>query len=196
MNGYLPFSEAEVDILCRPTVERQIWHYGVEIDGLRYNSPGLQLLRQRIGVKKNGCSSHMVSLYRNHDDLGEILAYDNFSKEFIVADATNAAYARGLSFHAHNIIRKQQKRRGRGSESDDKLARAKQRIRQEVESLTISTSLRKRKKAAKIKRARINVAKPSDKPTSLASHQPLPSHPTQAFEIYETVTIRRMPNGE
>ena len=46
----LPPSAVELDVVLGMIVHRVVFHYGVELEGLKYNSPELGELRRRMGV--------------------------------------------------------------------------------------------------------------------------------------------------
>ena len=50
----LPPSAAALDIVLGMTVQRVVFHYGIELEGLKYNGPELGELRRRIGPGRKG----------------------------------------------------------------------------------------------------------------------------------------------
>lgn len=171
MIGLLPCSAEEIDILCRPTALRPIWHYGIDINSLRYNSPELQHLRQRIGISERDRTIRDVVVYLNYDDVGEILIYDEYIKVFIHATVTDQRYDCGLTLHMHKLVRKNLSIQNKNPEHSDIIARAKRKIRKDIEEQKKSALSRLRRKAAKVERRRLDTSTQSPLPEQNFSSQ-------------------------
>ena len=52
----LPMSAGELDIVLGMTAQRVVFHYGIELEGLKYNGPELGELRRRMGPGRKGRS--------------------------------------------------------------------------------------------------------------------------------------------
>src|SRR6516165_12695848 len=81
-------------------VQRVIFHYGIELEGLKYNSPELGELRRRMGVGAK------VELTFDPGDLGHVNVLDPQNGTYIVVPAVNQAYAKGLSSWQSKVIRR------------------------------------------------------------------------------------------
>ena len=95
----LPASAADVDILLGRVLTRSLFHYGVEIDGLRYNHQALAPLRDRL---KRG---EKVKVKYHPADISYVYIYNPLDRDYIRAPAVNQTYAQGLSRWKHNLIR-------------------------------------------------------------------------------------------
>jgi putative transposase len=95
----LPANVADVDILLGRVLHRSLFHYGVEIDGLRYNHSDLSPLRDQL---KRG---EKVKIKYQPGDISQVYIYNPFNQTYICAPAVNQAYAQGLSRWKHQLIR-------------------------------------------------------------------------------------------
>ena len=66
----LPMSAGELDVVLGMTVQRAVFHYGIELEGLKYNSPDLGELRRRTGFGVR------VELTFDPGDLGHVNVFD------------------------------------------------------------------------------------------------------------------------
>jgi len=101
-NGFqprLPANVADVDILLGRVLHRSLFHYGVEIDGLRYNHSDLSPLRDQLK------RSEKVKIKYQPGDISQVYIYNPFNQTYICAPALNQAYAQGLSRWKHQLIR-------------------------------------------------------------------------------------------
>ncbi len=96
----LPPSADELDVVLGMTVQRVVFHYGVELEGLKYNGPELGELRRRMGAGAK------VELTFDPGDLGHINVLDPQKGTYIRVCAMDQVYAKGLSFWQNNIIRR------------------------------------------------------------------------------------------
>jgi putative transposase len=125
------------------TVQRVVFHYGVELEGLKYNSPELGELRRRIGTAAK------VELTLDPGDLGHIHVLDPQKGTYIGVSAVDQAYAKGLSRWQNKVIRRYARR-----QLDDRtdlvaLAQAKAEIRALVDRDFNLKSTRSRKRHAR-----------------------------------------------
>ena len=96
----LPPNAAALDIVLGMTVQRVVFHYGIELGGLKYNSSELGELRRRIGPTAK------VDLTFDPGDLGHINVFDRLKATYIYVPAADQAYARRLSLWQHKVIRR------------------------------------------------------------------------------------------
>ncbi len=96
----LPPSAAALDIVLGMTVHRVAFHYGIELEGLKYNDPELGELRRRVGAAAK------VELTFDPGDLSHIHVFDPQKATYVRVPAVDGAYARGLSLWQHRVIRR------------------------------------------------------------------------------------------
>jgi putative transposase len=124
-NGFqprLPASVADVDILLGRVLTRSLFHYGVEIDGLRYNQRELAYLRDQLRPGEK------VKVKYHPADISCIHIYNPFDRSYIRAPAVSENYAQGLSRWKHQLIRAFL-RQERGRVDQEGLAWAKRKMR-------------------------------------------------------------------
>jgi putative transposase len=123
----LPPSATTLDIVLGMTVQRSVFHYGIELEGLKYNSGELGELRR---VRGTGIR---VDLTFDPGDLGYINVLDPFKGNYIRVPALDQAYASRLSLWQHKVIRHYTTRRLDGRTDMLALAQAKSEIRSLVD---------------------------------------------------------------
>jgi putative transposase len=96
----LPPSAGELDVVLGMTAQRVVFHYGVELEGLKYNGPELGELRRRMGTGAK------VELTFDPGDLGHVNVLDSQKEVYIRVPAVNEAYAKGLSLWQNRVIRR------------------------------------------------------------------------------------------
>jgi len=96
----LPTSANELDIVLGMTAQRVVFHYGIELEGLKYNGPELGDLRRRIGTGVK------VEITFDPGDLGCINVFDPISAAYIGVPCVDLAYAKALSLWQHRVIRR------------------------------------------------------------------------------------------
>jgi len=139
----LPPSASELEVVLGMTVQRVVFHYGVELEGLRYNGPELGELRRRMGVGAK------VELTFDPGDLGHVNVLDPQEGTYICVPAGNQAYAKGLSFWQNKVIRRYAHRQLDARTDIVALAQAKAEIRALVERDFNRKSTRGRKRHAR-----------------------------------------------
>jgi putative transposase len=132
-----------LDVVLGMTAQRVVFHYGIELEGLKYNGPELGELRQRMGVGVK------VELTFDPGDLGQINAFDPLKKTYIRVSAVNQVYASGLSLWQHRVIRRYAQRQLNARTDIVALAQAKAEIRALVERDFNRKSTRGRKRYAR-----------------------------------------------
>jgi putative transposase len=95
----LPANVADIDILLGAVLHRTLFHYGIEIDKLRYNHSDLSPLRDQL---KRG---EKVKVKYHPGDISRVYVYNPFDQSYICAPAVNQEYAQGLSRWKHQLIR-------------------------------------------------------------------------------------------
>src|SRR2546421_3249027 len=79
----LPPSAGELDVVLGMTVQRVVFHYGIELEGLKYNGPELGELRRRMGVGAK------VELTFDPGDLGHVNVLDHQKEAYIRVPAVD-----------------------------------------------------------------------------------------------------------
>ncbi len=123
----LPPSAAALDIVLGMTVHRVVFHYGIELEGLKYNGPELGELRRRTGPTVK------VELTFDPGDLGQIHVLDPVKRVYIRVPALDQTYANGLSFWQNRVIRRYAQHELGGRADIVALAQAKAEIRALIE---------------------------------------------------------------
>jgi putative transposase len=119
----LPPTAAELDIVLGMTAQRVVFHYGIELEGLKYNSVELGELRRKKGATLK------VEVTFNPGDLGHINVLDPLKETYISVPALDQTYARGLSLWQNKVIRRYAQRQLDGRTDIVALAQAKAEIR-------------------------------------------------------------------
>ena len=96
----LPMSAGELDIALGMTAQRVAFHYGIELEGLKYNGPELGELRRQMGPRAK------VELTFDPGDLGHINVFNPAKGNYVWVPAVDQAYATGLSLWQHRVIRR------------------------------------------------------------------------------------------
>jgi len=96
----LPMSASELDVVLGMTAQRMVFHYGVELEGIKYNGPELGELRRRMGPAVK------VEFTFDPGDLGHINLFDPLKETYIRVPAVDQAYATGVSLWQHRVIRR------------------------------------------------------------------------------------------
>jgi len=139
----LPPSAAALDILLGMTVQRVAFHYGIELEGLKYNGPELGELRLRMGPTVK------VELTFDPGDLGQIHVLDPVKGVYICVPALDQAYAKGLSLWQNRVIRRYAQHELDGRTDIVALAQAKAEIRALIDRDFNRKSTRGRKRHAR-----------------------------------------------
>jgi putative transposase len=130
MNGLPPpltMSASELNVALGMTAQRVVFHYGIELEGLKYNGPELGELRRRTGT------GIKVELMFDPGDMGQINVFDPQKEIYFSVPAVDQAYARGLSLWEHKVICRYAQRQLETRTDMVALAQAKAEIRALVE---------------------------------------------------------------
>jgi Mu transposase, C-terminal len=109
------------------TVQRVVFHYGIELAGLKYNGDELGALRRRLGTGAK------VELTFDPGDLGHINVLDPKDGTYVRVSALDHDYAKGLSLWQHRVIRRYAQRQLNARTNIVALAQAKAEIHALVE---------------------------------------------------------------
>lgn len=94
----LPADPQQLSIIMGIPAERTLFHYGLEVNGLYYNSLSLQSIRRQQG------QSVRVKIKYYEDDLGYIHVFYPIHKESFPVLAIKQDYASGLTLEQHEAI--------------------------------------------------------------------------------------------
>jgi putative transposase len=94
----LPPSADELDAALGMTVQRVVFHYGIELEGLKYNSVELGELRRRLRPLAK------VELTFDPGDLGHVNVMDPQNGTYVRIPAVDQAYAKGISLWQHKVV--------------------------------------------------------------------------------------------
>jgi putative transposase len=138
----LPAYPRQLDIIVGHVANRRIFHYGVDYDNLRYNSPLLQSIRHRGGTAVN------VDIRAFEDSVARIAVLDPDLGEYIDIPAVDLEYATGLNRHVHRLVCAEVRRRLGDAWTSDALREAKAEIQAVVDAAIKSKKTANRKAAA------------------------------------------------
>ncbi|MCS3805041.1 putative transposase [Chromobacterium alkanivorans] len=124
--------------------ERVLWHYGIELFNLRYNSREIYPIRHQFGEKVT------VRVRYHRADLGHVYVIHPGTGEAIKVPAVEFDYASGLRLEVHQLICQELREAGLSETNPLNRARAKERIRQVIGEQLASKKLSKRKRAARL----------------------------------------------
>lgn len=123
---------------------RTLFHYGIELDGLHYNSAELQMFRKRSG------GNHKVALKYYEDDVGFIHVQDPEDKHYLRVPCTMPEYANELPRPVHRLVVEQIYKKHGKTKLLKHLLEAKQEIENIVADALRSKKLGLRKAGAKV----------------------------------------------
>jgi putative transposase len=158
----LPMSARELDIVLGMTAQRVVFHYGIELEGLKYNGPELGELRRQMGPGAK------VELTFDPGDLGHINVFNPAKEIYVWVPAVDQAYATGLSLWQHRVIRRYAQCQLNERTDVVALGQAKAEIRALVERDFNRKSTRGRKRHARFMEDHARTH-PSDRSTTQAA---------------------------
>lgn len=141
-NLHLPADLDDLEAVLSIRAEREVFHYGVEISGIKYNCEELQRI-----YKKSVKACRIEVRYR--DDLGHIWVKDQEDEVFIKVPAVDGRYV-GMSRDLYQEARKQVKKNGSRTVSFEKMNAAYHSIRESAKEAKKSQKMRLRRNAAAI----------------------------------------------
>jgi len=121
---------------------RTLFHYGVEYDHVRYNSPVLGSLLERSREKL----LVQIRVYEHDISYVDVLMPD--TDEYIRVPANDQDYCEGLNRHSHLLVRRQVIKRFGDEWTQQQLREAKAEIQQMIAEALRSHKTANRKKAA------------------------------------------------
>jgi putative transposase len=100
-----PVSPADLQIMAARSTERQLQHYGLELNHLKYNSAALQDVYRVLSVRGGRRDSTTTVEVRHHDDtVAYVDVLDPTSNIFIRVPALDQDYAKNLDRFTHLLV--------------------------------------------------------------------------------------------
>lgn len=121
----LPVCPQLLEVISGVPTKRTLFHYGIELDGLQYNSDQLQTIRRRAG------DNQPVSLKYNEDTVAHIHVFDPYDKTYLKVPAKLVEYAENLPRHIHRLVREHARKKF----GDHVLASQLREARAEIEAM-------------------------------------------------------------
>lgn len=140
----LPVYPQSLDVITGIPAKRTIFHYGIELDSLHYNSKILQEIRRRAG------ENIQVQLKFYEDDIGYIHVYDPHAKEYIKVEASDQNYASGMNREVHRLAKAHARKRFGESFSHAQLSEARLGIQEIIKNAITYKKMSTRKNSAKV----------------------------------------------
>lgn len=138
----LPAYPRQLDLMVGQISTRTLFHYGVEYDHVRYNSPLLGSLLERSREKL------VVQIRVYEHDISYVDVLMPSTDEYIRVPANDQEYCEGLNRHSHLLVRRQVVKRFGDEWTQQQLREAKAEIQQMIADALRSHKTANRKKAA------------------------------------------------
>jgi putative transposase len=103
----LPAFPAELDLIGAHVAHSTVFHYGIQVDNLFYNSDLLRELRSRRDERL------VVEVRYREEDVSKVLVRDPRSNEFFEVPCVDRQYSAGLNRSVHRLIVAQARQRFR-----------------------------------------------------------------------------------
>lgn len=140
----LPVYPQQLDVITGIPAKRTVFHYGIELEGLHYNSRTLQEIRRRSG------ENLQVQLKFYEDDVGYIHVYEPNAKEYIKVDATDQTYAANLHREIHRLSQAHARKLFGEKYSQNQLSEARQSMEDIVKDAIKHKKMGMRKNSANV----------------------------------------------
>lgn len=141
-----PANPEQLWIITAHTAERTLFRYGIEINGLKYNSSELQSLYRRHG------SNQKLSLKYHEDDISFVHVFDPDEKVYLKVPAIDQEYAAGLTLDQHDLIRQALRNEARDYMDRTLLLEKKRQLQTMIDAAVAHKKMGVRKKAAKLRK--------------------------------------------
>lgn len=138
----LPVYPQELEVIIGIPARRTLFHYGIELEGMHYNSHRLQDIRRRCGENKP------VDLKFYEDTVAHIHVFDTYAEEYIQVPSVAEEYAAKLPRDIHRLVREQARRRFGDSVSITQMTTARAEIEAIVRQAMADKKMAKRKGGA------------------------------------------------
>lgn len=138
----LPVYPQHLEVITGIPKKRTLFHYGIELDGLQYNSDLLQTIRRRIGENR------LVTLKYYEDTVAHIHVLDPHDKVYLKVPAKLAEYADGLPRDIHRLVREHARRQSGDHVLSEQLLQARAEIEALVQDALKAKKMGHRKRGA------------------------------------------------
>lgn len=101
----IPIYPQQLEVITGIPAKRTLFHYGIELDGLQYNSDLVQAIRRRAGENRP------VQLKYYEDTVEHIHVFDPYAEEYIKVPAKLTEYPEGLPRDIHRLVREHARKR-------------------------------------------------------------------------------------
>lgn len=140
----LPVYPQQLEVITGIPAKRTLFHYGIELDGLQYNSEQLQVLRRRTGENLS------VQLKHYEDTVAHIHVFDPVTKEYLKVPAKLMEYAQDLPRDIHRLVREQARKRFGDHVLSAQLLQAKAEIEDLIQQALKAKKMGHRKTGARV----------------------------------------------
>lgn len=140
----LPVFPQQLDVLTGIPATRTLFHYGIELDGLHYNSRQLQEIRRRSG------ENIRIQLKFYEDTVVHVHIFDPYAKEYLQVPVVQSNYAEDLPRSVHRMIRERARRECGENFSSAQLEEAKQTIQDKIRQALRDKKMATRKQGAQL----------------------------------------------
>jgi putative transposase len=175
----LPVYPAQLDIITGVPAKRTVFHYGIELEGLHYNSRQLQEIRKISG------ENMQVELKFYEDQVAYIDVFDPYSKEYLRVDAVHVDYAKDLHREAHRLSRVQARKKFGEQYSMPQLLEARNDIETIIKDALKAKKMGSRKLAANMLMHDSTSVFESRNPIEEV-HKPIKKHVPKAPDVLES----------
>ena len=140
----LPVYPKQLDVIIGIPAKRTLFHYGVELEGLHYNSRNLQEIRRQSG------ENIQVELKYYEDSVSSVQVFDPYRKEYLEVNAVDESYANNLHREIHRLSRAHAKKAYGEQYSQVQLSEARKSIEETVKNAIKDKKMRTRKNGANL----------------------------------------------
>jgi putative transposase len=141
----LPAFPQQLENIVAIEYTRSLFHYGIQVNNLFYNSPLLQSLRAKTA------DTLVLRLRTVEDDVGHILVFNPEQGEFFDVPAVNQEYAAGLNGYVHKLIHAETVKRFGNDWRSEQLMEVKAEIQAIVDAAVKDKKMANRKQSAKLR---------------------------------------------
>lgn len=137
-----PANPKSLDVITGIPAKRVLFHYGIELEGLHYNSQRLQEIRRQAG------SNIPVQLKFYMDSVSYIDVFDEGEREYIRVSCVNEEYCEDLQRDTHRLIRENIRKKYNDHYSSNHLMESRQEIEAYIRNVVQDKKMGKRKMGA------------------------------------------------
>lgn len=142
-----PASPQQLSVIAGKSTTRVLQHYGIELEGLKYNNMAIQDIRRSCGYD----NKIDLDIKYFETDAGHIYVFHPLDKEYLRVDAIDHDYAAGLHRAEHQLIQKHLREQQVSVADITNLLRAKEELRILISKAVHSKKMRSRKKSAQLR---------------------------------------------